>query len=243
MHFVDPDKMRTYRSDSIPEVIMNHERVAEHYGISSINLAKEVTDRIDNQEFTWEEDFKNLHPSPFGQGIYARSIIDLLKTSYAKDIDSDAIEKSYPIPDPLDRFSYDQGELVDVQYARFDQGWSYDPNWIPKDSTGTRANYTHVPMLITTEYDQPLTFEFKGQAVGIAVASGFDAGIIKYRIDEGVWKELNLKTRWSDYLHLPWYYTLEAEIQSGVYTLELKLLSPGDDNATACRIRYFYVNK
>ena len=75
MHFVDPDKMKTYREGHEPQVITNHNKVAKHYGISTINLAKEVTDRIDNGEFSWEGDFKDLHPSPFGQGVYARSMI------------------------------------------------------------------------------------------------------------------------------------------------------------------------
>ena len=68
MHFVDPDKMKMYRAGVEPGVITNHNRVAKFYRLPVINLAKEVTDRIDHGEFTWEHDFKNLHPSPFGQG-------------------------------------------------------------------------------------------------------------------------------------------------------------------------------
>ncbi|MCB0685326.1 MAG: prolyl oligopeptidase family serine peptidase, partial [Saprospiraceae bacterium] len=75
MHFVDPEKMATYNQGKTPEVILQHEKVANHYNITSINLAKEVNDRILNGEFTWKDDFKDLHPSPFGQGIYARSIV------------------------------------------------------------------------------------------------------------------------------------------------------------------------
>ena len=46
MHFVDPGKMNDYRNDMVPEVILLHEKVAEHYGISSINLAKEVIEEL-----------------------------------------------------------------------------------------------------------------------------------------------------------------------------------------------------
>ena len=69
MHFVDPQKMDDYNCMIEPEVIVNHSQVADHYNIPTINLAREVTDRINNGEFTWEEDFKNLHPSPFGQSV------------------------------------------------------------------------------------------------------------------------------------------------------------------------------
>lgn len=74
LHFVDPGKMADYRIGNVPLEIANHESVARHYAISTINLAKEVTEQIDNKEFTWEDDFKNLHPSPFGQHLYYRSI-------------------------------------------------------------------------------------------------------------------------------------------------------------------------
>ena len=89
MHFVDPSKMTSYREGKIPQEIVDHERVAEHYGIPSINLAKEVTDRIDASEFTWEDDFKNLHPSPFGQEIYAHSMKTLLNSAYFGSVADD----------------------------------------------------------------------------------------------------------------------------------------------------------
>ena len=243
MHFVDPDKMETYRRGSIPEVIANHEKVARHYDIPSINLAKEVTDRIDNHEFTWEDDFKDLHPSPFGQGIYANSIIRFLKTNYLRETGSKQKMNEHSFPAPIDPNNYDHGHLVDVRQAKYSGGWTYNFKWIPEDGTGTRPNYTHVPMLVSTGYDHPLTFEFEGRAVGIAIAAGSDAGTIKFSLDEGDWISLNLKTKWSDRLHLPWFYTLHAELEDGKHKLDLKLVHPEGDLQEACRIRYFYVNE
>ena len=74
MHFVDPEKMSVYRDGRTPDVIKNHETVANYYGVPSINLAREVTERIAAGEFTWERDFKDLHPAPFGHELYARTI-------------------------------------------------------------------------------------------------------------------------------------------------------------------------
>jgi len=85
MHFVDPGKMDEYRAGKTPQVIQQHEKVAEHYDISTMNLAKEVTERIDAGEFDWENDFINLHPSPFGQGIYAHSMLQFLEDEFSKD--------------------------------------------------------------------------------------------------------------------------------------------------------------
>ncbi|MDO4629301.1 MAG: SGNH/GDSL hydrolase family protein, partial [Planctomycetia bacterium] len=77
MHFAEPDKCRDYRAGKTPEVITIHEKVADHYRIPSINLAKEVTDRIDAGEFTWENDFRDLHPAPFGHKLYHATICRL----------------------------------------------------------------------------------------------------------------------------------------------------------------------
>ena len=38
-----------------PQVIMNHESVANHYYVSSINLAEEVAQRMRDGEFDWKE--------------------------------------------------------------------------------------------------------------------------------------------------------------------------------------------
>src|SRR5688572_2541413 len=42
LHFVDPEKMAEIRRGRSPAVIINHERVAAHYAVPSIDLAKEV---------------------------------------------------------------------------------------------------------------------------------------------------------------------------------------------------------
>ncbi len=245
MYFVDPDKMEDYRDGRIPQVIQNHEKVADHYNIPSINLAKEVTDRIDAGEFTWEDDFVNLHPSPFGQEIYARSIIQFLGKAWEEVDQRKQPAIAYPLPDKLDKYSYDGGQLIEVDSDMETDGWNYHQNWAPTDGTGTRANYTNVPMLIGTKAGALLEFKFSGRAIGIAVAAGHDAGIIEYRIDKGAWHEQNLFTKWSSGLHLPWYYTLDSELEEGNHQVELRLMDKQDpdSNGKVCRIRYFYVNR
>ncbi len=42
-----------------------------------MNLEQEVTERIAAGQFVWDNDFKDLHPAPFGYALYARSIIRL----------------------------------------------------------------------------------------------------------------------------------------------------------------------
>lgn len=245
MHFVDPGKMEDYRKGLEPEVITNHNKVARHYDIPTINLAKEVTERIDNGEFTWKDDFKNLHPSPFGQGVYAQSMIRLLENAYSGHIDADDKISSHSLTEKLDPFCYDNGSLIDISTVKLSKGWEINLSWKPNDGTGSRANYINVPMLISKTPGSIISTKFKGNSVGIAVAAGQDAGTIEYRIDKGKWQKLNLLTRWSKHLHLPWYYTLSSGMSTVEHKLEIRISQDkdGQSNGNACRIRYFFVNK
>jgi len=245
MHFVDPQKMETYRSGQIPEVIQNHEKVAFHYDLPTINLAREVTDRIDAGEFTWEDDFINLHPSPFGQGVYSRSIKAFLENAWSKEITTDEKIVFHQHPEPLDEACYENGKLFLAENAFVIKGWEMTEDWTPEDGKKTRPNYGNVPMLAGETEGSLLDFRFTGNTVGIAVAAGPDAGIIEYQIDDGIWVRQDLFTRWSKNLHIPWYFTLATNLSHGNHTLRLRITGEKNagSNGTACRIRYFFVNE
>lgn len=164
MHFVDPDKMDTYRRGEVPRVIQNHELVAEHYQVPTINLAKEVTDRIDAGEFTWKDDFINLHPSPFGQGVYARSMIDFLQSALNKSYSS----TTKALPEVLVQGCYDAGKIIALDEVRAGQGWELIDPWSPEEGQRTRPGYTNTPFLVATAPSESIVLEFEGDAVGIA---------------------------------------------------------------------------
>lgn len=243
MHFVDPGKMEDYRSGKVPEVIHLHEKVAEHYNISTINLAKELTERIDNGEFDWESDFKNLHPSPFGQNIYFQSIKTFLGNEWKSDFSEKKITE-LEIPLPFDFFSYNRGVLVEPNPPKPIKGWKMIENWQPTDGQNIRANFVNVPMLVGEFPGKIIKFQFKGNAVGIAVAAGPDAGIIEYSVDNSPWQKQDLFTQWSKNLHLPWYYTLATGLKTRKHTLQIRLTDEKNPESvgSVCRIRYFYFN-
>ncbi|HEY3376002.1 MAG TPA: SGNH/GDSL hydrolase family protein [Armatimonadota bacterium] len=243
LHFVDPEKMALYRKGVTPPVIVNHEKVAEYYGIPSIDLAKEVTSRIDAGEFTWAQ-FRDLHPSPFGHGIYQRSIGRLFDLAWRGPLPEQARLRPYALPTtPLDRWNYAQGRLVDLREATLGDGWQLDPNWVPAQG-GTRPGFVKVPMLVAETPGAMLTFKFTGTAVGIFVAAGYDAGKVEYRIDDRPARMQDLFTPWSGGLHLPWAYVLDDELPLDTHTLTLRLTDQHHPNSkgTAARLVYFLVN-
>jgi len=245
MYFADPRKIKDYNSGKVPEIIQLHEKVAKHYNIPAINLAKEVTDRINAGEFTWKNDFKSIHPSPFGQGIYARSIIKFLTDSFITCEKENKKIENHIFPSIMDEFCYDKGKLIPAKEIKPAKGWKFYKIWKPEIEAKTRDNFVDVPMLAGSYPVKPLEFTFKGTAVGIAVAAGPDAGIVEYKIDEGEWKTKNLFTQHSKIYYLPWYYVLEDTLQYGNHTLKLRLSQEKDKNSLGqkCIIRYFLVNE
>jgi lysophospholipase L1-like esterase len=245
MHFADPDKVKMINAGKTPAVIINHEKVAVHYNVPSINFAREVTERIFAGEFTWEKDFVNLHPSPFGHKLYAKSIARLFDAAWNQPLANDAHMQPWPLPQkPLDEKSYFRGRLVDIKDAKLVNGWKLDPSWKPADRAGTRAGFVNVPMLVAEEPGATLTLKFDGTAAGIFVAAGPDAGIVEFSIDGKPFRAADLFTHWSSGLHIPWAYVLDAGIEAGAHELTLRISEKKNDDSKghAARIVNFLAN-
>jgi sialidase-1 len=244
LSFADPSKINSYNHGSEPVEVSNHEKIAQWYQLVSINLAKEVHDRIMNNEFTWEDDFKDLHPSSFGQEIYFASIKEMLISSFGQA----AIQKEIPsvktLPEPIQKANFANGRYESVANAIYDKDWLLDKDWTPGDKLATREGFVHCPVLLTDKPGATLTFRFKGNALGIAIVSGADAGKITYSIDGGPYKKLDLYTRWSADLHLPWYLLLGAGLKDKEHQLKIKIIPERNvqSKGNACRIVHFLIN-
>jgi sialidase-1 len=244
LHFVDPEKMAAIRGGAVPAVIANHERVAEHYGLPSLDLAREVTARIDAREFSWEKDFKDLHPSPFGQLLYYRGIRRLLDAAWL-DADTTAAPAVRTLPTAMDIACYERGRLVDPGTATVDRGFHRVDRWRPTDGAGTRPGFVDVPMLVAEQPGAQLTLRFRGNAVGLFVAAGPDAGAIEWSVDGGEFARQDLFTRWSGGLHLPWAYVLAAGLPSAEHVLVVRVAQPlaSAKGRSAVRIAHFLVDE
>ena len=243
----------------MPEVIVNHEKVASHYGIASINCAKEISARMQAGELTWEA-FGGTHPLPLGHRYYAAAIGRLFDRCIAGSCEAEVLSgaaddagagseqhaagltiKAHPMPAAMDGFCYEYGKFVVIKKARLHGNFRYVQDWEPTvRPANTRPGFVHVPFLETTGGEASLTFRFKGRAVGIFCVAGPGAGVLQYSIDGGEYQEVNTYTRWSRKLYLPWVYMLAQDLSKGHHTLRLKIKS-GD--RMDCQIRNFVVNE
>lgn len=245
LHFADPPKLEKFAKGQVPPVIANHEKVAEHYAAASIDLAREVAERIKAGEFTWAGDFKDLHPSPFGHRLYARSIGRLFDAAWKQPLPADAKPKAHALPpSPLDEKSYFRGRLGELKDAELGSGWKLEQAWKPGDRAGTRRGFVNVPTLTAEQPGATLKVKFTGTAVGLFVAAGPDAGVIEFAVDDLPAAKQDLFTPWSRGLHIPWAYVLHADLPPGPHELTLRIAE--DKSAAskghACRIAHFLLN-
>lgn len=224
LHFAEPAKTAVINAGKTPAVILNHEKVAAHYAVPSIDLAREVAERMHAGEFSWEKDFRDLHPSPFGHRLYAQSIARLFDAAWKQPLAADAQLRPNSLPaKPLDEKSYFRGRYVDLKQATLGDGWALVPDWKPTDKAGTREGFVNVPALVAEKPGATLKLKFEGTGAGIFVASGPDTGIVEYRVDGGEWRTRDLFTQWSSGLHLPWAQVLAADLPHGPHELELRV--------------------
>ncbi|HQT22530.1 MAG: hypothetical protein B7X86_05890 [Sphingobacteriales bacterium 17-39-43] len=244
LHFIDPPKLEIYKNGGVPEVIVNHEKVAERYKVNSIHLAREISDRIVAGEFNWKDDFKDLHPSAFGHEIYARSISTFLDNAFAMAATDSQKPTARKLPEVLDSFSYTSGQYLPVSQARNVTKWNFIEKWSPKDGVSTRKRYVDIPAMVAEVSGAEMKLEFTGKAIGICIASGPDAGMIEYSIDGAAFKRIDLYTQWSGGLHLPWYVMLNDELEDKKHTVTIKTLAEKNSKSkgNACRILHFLVN-
>ena len=243
--FADPNKLQDYAEGKTPLAVHNHEMIAEHYQLPSANLAKEVYYKIQAGEFSWEDDFKDLHPAPFGQELYFETMKSLLTNCFEK---ADSMKKklnAYQLPAPLDQYNFDNGSYLSVQNARIKNGWKLIPDWEPKYQVGTRDGFVHVPVLEATNPGAELTLSFTGTAIGMAIVSGPDAGIVEYSIDKKPFKKIDLYTQWSQSLYLPWYVLFEENLANKGHVLRLRIAREknSDSKGNTCQTVYFLVNQ
>lgn len=238
LHFADPEKLAVFREGKVPPVIASHEQVAVHYAVPSIDLAKEVTERIHAREFTWEKDFKDLHPAPFGHQLYASSIRRLFDAAWSAPA---AAVPERPLPAPLDPKSYFRGRFLPLETAKLENGWRIEPRWKPADKAGTRPGFVDVPALVAETPGATFRLPFEGTGAGVFVAAGPDTGIVEFRVDGGEWRTRDLFTQWSPQLHLPWAQVLVADLPPGKHELEVRVSETSNARSRGRSVRILHL--
>jgi len=236
LYFVDPIKIEQINSGHTPPEVQSHRAVARHYDICTIDLAREVAERLNAAEFDWST-FGGLHPATFGHRLYAESIERLFDAAWGTRLAADAAVQEHLLPGrPVDPLNYSRGRYVEIDKANLVSGFQRAPSWTTKQG-GTRRQFREIPMLAATKPGATLELDFKGTAVGILVVAGPDVGVLEFTIDRGSRRRLDQFTKWSHSLHIPWAYILDAELKPGPHKLTLTTTDQKHPNSKGYAVR------
>jgi lysophospholipase L1-like esterase len=219
-HFTNPEMIETLQGGDTPLSSGSHERVAEHYRVSTIDLAREVAERMTAGRLTWKE-FGGTHPAPRGNRLCADMIDALLTEAWSRPLPSDVGKTPHELPVPIDPGNYGTGDFISPNSAKSVRGWELRrPDWksLPGSS---RRRFAELSLLCADEAGAELELKFDGTAVGAYLLAGPDAGTVLARIDDGPTKSFDLYHRFSSGLHYPRTVMFATDLHPGTHTLTL----------------------
>jgi acetyl esterase/lipase len=242
-HFVNPPMLELLRNGQTPVSSAQHEAVATHYGVSTVNLAREVAERIDDGQLTWEI-YGGTHPKPAGNRMAADLVVDLLSTAWSEPLDPSARPLPHRLPKSLDEHSYDSGRWVNVRDAQYDANWQvHVPDWsqLPGQS---RSRFDETHLLSATTPGAELSLRFGGTAVGAYVLAGPDAGAVEVSVDGGEYRPIDLYHRFSSKLHYPRTVMFATDLDNQQHQLSLRVSAKHHPQSQghAIRIMQFVAN-
>ena len=243
-YFVNPEMLKTWQSGKTPLSVGAHREVAEHYHVSTINLAKEIADRITAKTLTWQQ-FGGTHPKPYGNEICASMIDRMMSRAWAPGLPADAKLKAHTLPKKaLDGNSYFRGRLISPSKAEIIRDMVvHVPDWSAIKG-GFRSQFAGDKLLCASKPGAEITLDFEGTAIGVYVLAGPDAGIVETSVDGKPYKPFNLFHKFSMGLHYPRTVVFDADLEPAEHTLRLRVSLDKDAQSTghAMRVLYFTAN-
>lgn len=240
VHYVNEGIMKTIQDGGMPVSVGAHERVAKRYGVSSVNVAREIGLSIKSGKYTWK-DYGGVHPKSFGYQIAAEMIVAAIAGGWER---SD-LSGTRKLPKPLDADSYSNGRFVSVAEAKPNGKWrkgKVDRALLPVG--GIRSQYASYDLLRGDRVGDSLKLKFTGSAIGAFILAGPDAGIVNAKIDGQKSSSHDLFHRFSEKLNYPRSVMFATGLKPGEHELELSI-SEGHNaksSGTTASILFFEVN-
>jgi hypothetical protein len=239
---VNPEMLATAQAGRTQLSVEQHERVAVHYDVSSVNLPAELADRIQAGTMTWET-FGGTHPGPAGNQLAADLVADVLKAGWTKAKDSPAPVDHPTMKAPLLSSSFDQGGFFLAADVMAGEGWMLSvPDW-SAIAGSKRDRFLKESIFHSNQPGAMLSFQFSGHAVGAYVLAGPDAGQLEVQIDDGEWTNVELFHAYSSGLHYPRTVMFASGLKRGDHTVRVRLANThhASSKGTAARILEFVV--
>ena len=214
--------------------IAAHTAVAQHYGITTVNLARELSQAINTRQWSWDA-YGGVHPNKNGYQLSS----NLICLAIEKGLQIPPGES--PLPQPLNPFHYGSPEWIPATSISAGPEWEKGTPQKGLLPTGSiRKEYKDYPLLRSDQPGAKLDFSFHGHTVGAFLLAGPDAGIIETRIDGEEWIRHDLYHRYSKSLNYPRSVIFHHGLTSGDHKLELRIASDKNPESKGHALNLLY---
>ena len=182
LYTIAKNHLDDYKEGRLPPAVRCHEKVAEHYGIPSVNMGAFVAKKVLAGELAFEAFAADgVHPTDAGYALY----MEALEPFFGKGKDAwagmaPARHEPGKAP-PLSPAPMAKATCMPYEWAKAGEGWA-----LGQQSPDKR--FMHIATCDTPGAE--LSFAFKGSQAGVFTLIGPDSGDIEYAIDRGGWQLL-----------------------------------------------------
>jgi hypothetical protein len=171
----------------LPDTIADFEKLAEHYGISSVYMANAAYDRVKRGMIPWKMWLPDgTHPQNLGSYFYAERVIEYLEAELARG-DGAPLPKGEALPAPLHEKHWQHTVEIPFDQVRTEGAWSVEREvFIPWFREA----------LYTCGLHDSLSFDFEGRGLMVVFNYGKSTGKLFYAIDDGEWQEYSFERSW-----------------------------------------------
>lgn len=179
LYALPPGGLEAIKKGETPPCIQWHEKIAEHYGIPSVNMAQHVVSQIASGALTFEQYSKDgVSPTDKGHALCVEAVKPLVVRCKAP-AEKSAEPVVYPMPAALSPCPLDKARIEPYEKAVLETGWL---GW--QESPVER--FFHV---VRCEEPGPtIALRFAGDTVGCFDALGPDSGDLEFSLDGGPWQ-------------------------------------------------------
>ncbi len=239
LHSFNPGMEKDYKDNLSPEAVSAYEKIADYYGISSINMSYRIGKMVNEGKIitkATQEEAKqikdkiiftfNYSPTPESNTIYTQVILEGLEK-----LSKNSKAKIYILPEPFRKDNMERAKLVSISSSIV----SMFGEWkkiSPSDINGKNFSKYFEEMWCTDKPGAKITLKFKGTDAGIFTILTPDTGIVRITIDG---KEMGIKnymSLWASHYPLT-AFNIASGLEDKEHTVTIELLPDPPDRTDA----------
>lgn len=216
----NPGMIDDYLAGKTPAILPCLEKIADHYGLPSLNLARYVADKVAAGTLNKNELFaEGANAGPAGEAIFAEAVWNFVNALDVSQPEPRALFR-YRLPEPISATHRQQAKIVDYETATCSDGWTMGKESPIKD-------FRHV--LVGDKPGAELSLVFQGVEIGLMDVLDDRSPDYEYGIDGGGWKKLEMPVQASSEVKLRIIKIAAGLDPKKEHTLKLRIASGQND--------------